>query len=116
MWLVRFDLEEAFDTVWQPDIICRAHEIPNLSCEDLGLVSAMLAENQVSVRTIAFQSEAVPCHVGVPEGRKLSPAFFVAAASVFSKVASEDIIGVGLDPRLTVPTGIHRTALLVLVW
>ena len=76
------DLEEAFDTVWQPDIICPAHEIPNLSCEDLGLVGAMLAENQVSVRTVAFQSEAVPCHD--PEGRKLSPAFFVAAVSVFS--------------------------------
>ncbi|CAK0887525.1 unnamed protein product, partial [Prorocentrum cordatum] len=89
------DLAEAFDTIHAPAVILGISEGAGLTGEDLVLAAQMLHGSQVRVVSGEAQAAPVALTDGMPEGRRLAPAFFVAAARAFRAAAGPDCGGVG---------------------
>ena len=84
------DLAEAFDTIHAPAVILGISEGAGLTGEDLVLAAQMLHGSQVRVISGEAQAAPVPLVDGMPEGRRLAPAFFVAAARAFRAAAGPE--------------------------
>ncbi|CAK0820418.1 unnamed protein product, partial [Prorocentrum cordatum] len=81
------DLAEAFDTVHPPALILSLADGAGLTGEDLMPAAGMVQGSAVHVVSRAAQSHPVHLEVGMPEGRRLAPAFFFCTAQCFSKAA-----------------------------
>ncbi|CAK0906661.1 unnamed protein product [Prorocentrum cordatum] len=93
------DLAGTFDTGHPPALILSFADGAGLTREDLMLAAGMVQGSAVHVVPRAAQSHPVHLEVGMPEGRRLAPAFFVCTAQCFSKVLDPlRYAGVGLNP------------------
>ena len=92
------DERDAFTTTWPQDVVCKLHDLVGLGGEDLVLGWSFLQDATVSVSGKHARSLDVHLELGMPEGRLLSPAFFVVgAASLRASVADTPCV-LGLDP------------------
>ena len=93
-------LAEAFDTAHIASVVLAAHEDAGIVGEDLVAAASMVEGSMVKVVSTHAQARPVELGNGMPEGRRLAPAFFACSARRFSRVLEEEcFLGVGLNPR-----------------
>ena len=69
------DFAEAFDTAWPAATILQLHEHARIRGEKLHMASEFIKDTTVYVVKGSQRTEPVELVVGMPEGRRLSPAF-----------------------------------------
>ena len=92
------DEKDAFTTTWPEHVVCQLHDVVGLAGEDLALSWSFLQDSTVSVAGKYARSCNTRLRMGMPEGRLLSPAFFVVAAASLQKASQHMPCLQGLDP------------------
>ena len=76
------DFAEAFDTAWPATMLLQLHETAGISGEQLHLACEVMMGTTVVVVRDSHRTDAVKLAAEMPEVRRLSPAFYIALASL----------------------------------
>ena len=74
------------------------HEVAGLSGEMLHMAFRFIQDTQVYVVKGKQRTNAVTLDIGMPEGRRLSPAFYIALAAIARQCVGQAVSGLGRDP------------------
>jgi len=91
------DFAEAFDTAWPAATLIQLQEAARIGGERLHMAYEFIGSTSIVVVSGACKTIPVELQIGMPEGRRLSPAFYIALASLARQCMGE-MPGVGLDP------------------
>ena len=92
------DQVDAFTTTWTPYFLTRPEVRRLLGVEGLAMAQALLSEVVYVVVKEGMRAKPVCVRHTLPEGRRLSPAFFVAQAAAHAERQHHEPAGVGVDP------------------
>ena len=101
------DRKEAFDTQWRSSMLVNLASgvsSPRSWC----LADELLYTTSMSVVKSAARSKSFSSHVGVVQGRKLSPLEFCIGQQNLEEHAVRNLVGLGVDPPVSAVEAYHQ--------
>ena len=101
------DRKEAFDTQWRSSMLINLAS--GVSCpRSWCLADELLRTTSMSVVKCGTRSRSFSSHVGVVQGRKLSPLEFCIGQQNLEEHAAQNMVGIGIDPPALAVEAYHR--------
>ena len=101
------DRKEAFDTQWRSSMLINLAS--GVSCpRSWCLADELLRTTSMSVVKCGTRSRSFSSHVGVVQGRKLSPLECCIGQQNLEEHAAQNMVGIGIDPPALAVEAYHR--------